>query len=81
MEAFQIGIKNLPVDKYSAIEAVNGPGIASELQQLLMGQAVHDFCLLVAQELAAQFAKLVGNFFHGFDGLVVGFHNFILRFL
>lgn len=81
MEAFQIGIKNLPVDKYSAIEAVNGPGIAGKLQQLLMGQAVHDFCLLVAQELAAQFAKLVGNFFHGFDGLVVVFHNLILRFL
>ena len=28
----------------------------------------------------AQLAKLVGDFFHGFDRLVVGFHKFILRF-
>ena len=62
MEAFQIGIKNLPVDKYSAIEAVNGPGIAGKLQQLLVRKAVYDLCLLVTQELAAQLAKLVREF-------------------
>ena len=69
MEAFQIGIKNLSVDKYSAIEAVNGPGIAGKLQQLLMGQAVHDFCLLVAQELAAQLRSWSGISFMGLMGL------------
>ena len=58
MEAFQIGIKNLPVDKYRAVEAVDCPGIAGKLQQLLVRKAVYDLCLLVTQELAAQLAKL-----------------------
>ena len=80
MEAFQIGIKNLPVDKYCAVKAVDRPGIAGKLQQLLVRKAVYNLCLLVTQELAAQLAKLVGDFFHGFDRLVVGFHKFILRF-
>ena len=58
MEAFQISIKNRPVDKYRAVKAVDCPGIAGKLQQLLVRKAVYDLCLLVTQELAAQLAKL-----------------------
>ena len=81
MEAFQIGIKNLPVDKYRAVKAVDCPGIAGKLQQLLVRKAVYDLCLLVTQELAAQLAKLVRDFFLGLDDLIVVFHNLIPRFL
>ena len=42
------------------------------------------FCLILWKHepvTAAQLAKLVRDFFYGFDGLVVVFHNLILRFL
>ena len=54
---------------------------ASGFSKLSRHQRSYDLCLLVAQELAAQLAKLVRDFFHGFDGLIVVFHNLILRFL
>ena len=66
---------------FEEAQNVDRPGIAGKLQQLLVRKAVYDLCLLVAQELTAQLAKLVRDFFHGFDGLVVVFHNVILRFL
>ena len=103
MEAFQIGIKNLPVDKYRAVKAVDCPGIAGKLQQLLVRKAstqvdkevlkleipkIHEgeyrFCLILWKHepvTAAQLAKLVRDFFHGFDDLIVVFHNLIPRFL
>ena len=42
------------------------------------------FCLILWKHepvTAAQLAKLVRDSFHGFDGLIVVFHNLILRFL
>ncbi len=79
MEPFQVGSEDLPVDQHRAVKAVDGSGIAGEFQQLLVGQAVNQLCLLVADEFSAEFAQMVRYFLHAMDGLIAFFHGGILQ--
>ena len=47
MKAFQVGIKNIPVNEHGTIKAVDSTGIAGEFKQFLVRQTVHDFRLLI----------------------------------
>lgn len=48
METFQIGIEDLTIDQDGAVNPKNSARIAGQFQQLLVGQAVNQFGLLIA---------------------------------
>ena len=47
MEALQVGVKNISVNEYGTIKALDSTGIAGEFKQFLVRQTVHDFRLLI----------------------------------
>ena len=79
MKALQIGIKDFTVDEDGAVDPVDSSGITGQLHQFLVGEAVDEFGLLVAQILALELAQLVGNFFHRFNRLVISIHTVFLQ--
>ena len=53
MELFEVCIEDVAVDQNGALHAVDRAGFAGELQENLMGHAVDDLCILVAEKLTA----------------------------
>lgn len=55
MELLEIFVKDIPIDQDCSLHAVDGSGFRGVLQQHLMGHAVNNLRILIAEKLAAKF--------------------------